>query len=263
MGENRDDDWTPATAAHGVPAIGIDTTSLAQIAEGGIGDYYGLPVGLDPDNHPINCLPFRGYGLIWNEWFRNQNIQAPKTIYTGDTPSDFASAYGPNANLLPVNKPFDYFTACLPEPQKGDSSLIPINISEYLPVVTRSAEGFTGSGKDSIQFRKTTSGTIPSTRNISSSATGKLQGDLLTIGTVDEDFYISNLWADPTGLGDIGQSTINELRTAFQIQRLYERDARGGTRYVEMLKAHFGVNSGDYRLQRPEFLGHQRHTMGS
>ena len=260
MGENTTDEWTPATAAHGVPAYGIDVTTISAQLEGKIGDYYGIPVGMDPDNHPINVLPFRGYGLIWNEWYRNQNVQSPLGIATGDTPAIASSSYDYNEDLLPVNKPFDYFTACLPSPQKGDSSLIPINLSELIPVKTGS-EHTTSSGPSSLSWRSVSSGTAPTNKYLGANAVGGTAVDTATF-TPGSSVYPSNLWADATSLGDIGQSTINELRTAFQIQRLYERDARGGTRYVEMLKAHFGVNSGDYRLQRPEFLGALRYTMG-
>lgn len=260
MGENNTDSWTPSSAAHGVPAWGIDATTLAVQLEGKIGDYYGIPVGMDPDNHPINVLPFRGYGLIWNEWFRNQNVQAPLAILTGNTvgAADDDACY--NSDLLPVNKPFDYFTACLPEPQKGDSSLIPINISELIPVLPGD-EHKGGSYGTSMSWRVTTSGAVPSNVNLGATGTGGTGVDG-TAFTASSSVFPTNLWADPSALGDIGQSTINELRTAFQIQRLYERDARGGTRYIEMLKAHFGVEAGDYRLQRPEYLGSQRHTMG-
>jgi hypothetical protein len=260
MGENRDSAWTPASAAASVPTYTAGS-SYTQ-TEGKIGDYYGIPAGMDFNHHGVNYLPLRGYGLIWNEWFRNQNVQAPLTIQKGDSVTVVDSTYGVRADLLNVNKPFDYFTACLPEPQKGDSSLIPIDIGSMIPVLTQATAHTTALTNQPLKLANSSGGAIVADTNLVVDSSSQLNRDNSSVGTTTGILQPTNLWADPTGLGDIGSSTISELRTAFQIQRLYERDARGGTRYVEMLKAHFGVNSGDYRLQRPEYLGHQRHTMG-
>ena len=136
MGENVDTAWTQGSAPHGVPAWGIDATTLSPQQAGKIGDYYGIPVGMDPDDHPFSVLPIRGYTSIWNEWYRNQNVQAPLTLYTDNTARAFTSGADYNANLFKANKPFDYFTSCLPEPQKGESQLIPINLNTLIPVIT-------------------------------------------------------------------------------------------------------------------------------
>lgn len=257
MGENKDTAWTPSSTPHGVPRALLTGTQT----ENKIGDYYGIPRSLDYSTHFVSSLPFRGYIKIWNEWFRNQNIQAPVDVETDDT-DQISATKSPNSALFEVNRPFDYFSACLPEPQKGDSSLIPINISELIPVGTETTASQSGAHQQ-LQFLTTTGGTPGNVGIKTAGSNGSAYSTTESLTAGSDMLYPSNLWADPTGLGDIGQSTISELRTAFQIQRLYERDARGGTRYVEMLKAHFGVNSGDYRLQRPEFLGHYRSTINS
>jgi hypothetical protein len=248
-GENNSSAWTPASAPAGVPHYTGNNPQL----EKKIGDYYGLPIGLNPSYHSINVLPFRGYRKIYNDWFRNQNVQAPLLETSGDSPASHTLSY--NMALAKTNKPFDYFTACLPSPQKGESQIIPINLNELIPVITQTDLAMTGA-QETLRFANASNGSTAS-GNVSVGASGSVNRDDLTLGTTQNNLYPSNLWADGSGI-DINSTTISDLRTAFQIQRLYERDARGGTRYVEMLKAHFGVDAGDYRLQRPEFLGHAR-----
>jgi len=250
QGENQTSAWTPASPPTGVPMYGLGGSVLC--AELKLGDYYGLPVGMDFQYHAVNDLPFRGYWKIWNDWFRNQNIQAPVTVLTGD--SALSSTLGVNGTLAKVNKPFDYFTSCLPAPQKGDSQLIPIELNELIPVITTTDEHWLGG--PSLLWRKTAGVAADNNKSIHTNLGGTYQNDTAP-GANPEAIHPSNLWVDGDGIV-VNGTTISDLRTAFQIQKLYERDARGGTRYVEMLKSHFGVDAGDYRLQRPEFLGHCR-----
>jgi len=248
QGENQSSAWTPSSSPAGVPMANLN----GAILEGTLADYYGIPVGMNPLHHPINVLPFRGYRKIWNDWFRNQNVQAPLTEYTSD-------AYELSTNthamaLKNVNKPHDYFTSCLPAPQKGESQLIPIELNELIPVITQAAEGLTGV-QSGLLLRRADTGNAQADTALRTGLNGGLSTDASATAAATAYMYPSNLWADGSGI-TVNGSTISDLRTAFQIQKLYERDARGGTRYVEMLKAHFGVDAGDYRLQRPEFLGH-------
>ena len=255
-GENEDSAWTPSSTPAGVPSFGAGVTQ----SEKKLGDYYGLPPGIITTNHDINVLPFRGYLKIWNEWFRNQNLQAPYVVSTDDSAyagggSSSALEGNMNSALLKVNKPFDYFTSCLPEPQKGESQLIPIELNELIPVISQAAETTSGHTQG-VKWRRVSGGALGTNQSLVTDSTGQT-GEGGSVSNPSQLLYASNLWADGSGL-TINGTTINDLRTAFQIQKLYERDARGGTRYVEMLKSHFGVDAGDYRLQRPEYLGHTK-----
>ena len=258
-GENKTGAWVPATEPALVPIYNSGT-----IASKKIGDYMGAPVGMDLAKYGMSCLPFRGYALIRNEWFRDENLEAPLPLNKSNTITEVDEAYGPNGDLLDVDKFHDYFTSALPAPQKGESPLIPIELNELIPVITGETDS------DSLHWKVASTGATlvdgqggyvsPNIRVLPFDTGVPLDTDVY--GAVSEEkpngwqhVSPSNLFADPKQLGQISSSTISELRTAFQIQKLYEKDARGGTRYIEMLKAHFGVEAGDYRLQRPEFLG--------
>lgn len=203
-----------------------------------LGDYMGLPTGV---NVTASALFMRAYNLIWNEWFRDENLQAKVAV-----PKDAGPDVPANYNVLKRGKRHDYFTSCLPWPQKGPAVEVPIGGTA--PVKP------TGDTPNWKVFGGTSPG-----------ADGRLMSEVGTQANVvfqqwTGDSPGGNLtWANQTGLyADLSSATavtINKLRESFQVQRMYEKDARGGTRYTELLRSHFGVVSPDARLQRPEFLG--------
>lgn len=199
---------------------------------GSIFDYFGIPTGIA--GLEINALPFRCYNLIYNEWYRDENLQNSLDVEKGDGPDTY-SKY----TLKRRGKRHDYFTSALPWPQKGAGVELPLG--ETAPVFTNAVD-------DQPVFVD-----APNMVN----GVSRL---LLAQGGTTSIIYDNGVNPGSSGtlFTDLSQATaatINSLRTAFQIQRLLERDARGGTRYAEILRSHFGVISPDARLQRPEYLG--------
>ena len=192
-------------------------------------DYMAIPTQVAALTH--NNLHMRAYNLIWNEWFRDENLQDSVVVDTDDGP-DTSTDYA----LLKRAKVHDYFTSALPWPQKGDSVDLPLGTTA--PITTTGEDG----DYYLIDAPETTEGNAYLRH---SAMTHKV--DIAGIAETDV-----NLFAD---LSAATAATINQLRLAFQTQKLLERDARGGTRYIEIIKSHFGVTSPDARLQRPEFLG--------
>lgn len=229
----------------------IPTVSGTNVQNQTLWDYFGLPTNVNKALK-VNALPFRAYNLIFNEWFRDENLQESLKVPTGDGP-DNLSDYA----LVRRGKRHDYFTSCLPWPQKGPGVEISIGGSA---TVTFSG-GIVGSGTPSfVKSSKITSGQgfLGAGSDISSS-----EGSNVYLKNGINFSFAPLAWDDPklslpTATADLSSATpisINDLRQAFQIQKLYERDARGGTRYTEILRSHFGVVSPDARLQRPEYLG--------
>ncbi|AYP28745.1 MAG: major capsid protein [Microviridae sp.] len=209
---------------------------------GSLGDYFGLPTGVA--GLTCNALPLRAYRLIYNEWFRDQNLQNASSVPTTDGPDNYPNGF----NVLKRGKRHDYFTSCLPWPQKGESVNLPLG--ERALVMMDSSPVLTGTQNPLVWSR--TDGNIIQNANIETGANGVTTAHTGSAGAFITNVYPNNLYADLT---DATAATINQLRQAFQIQRLLERDARGGTRYTEIIKSHFGVTSPDARLQRPEYLG--------
>ncbi len=208
-----------------------------------LGDYFGIPTRVDNIN--VNSLHFRAYNLIYNDWFRDQNLQDSVVVDRDDGPDDPAHYV-----LLKRGKRHDYFTSCLLWPQKGPGVELPLGSSA--PVITGANRTF-GAAESALQFWKASDGTCIGTDTILAmkGTTGNVV-DAGSTGAGTTDYVPSNLIAD---LSQATASTINSLREAFQLQKLMERDARGGTRYTEIIRSHFRVDSPDARLQRPEYLG--------
>lgn len=261
MGENTESAWVPSTE-YEVPQI---TAPEGGWAEGTVADYMGVPTKVD--GLSVNALPFRAYALIMNEWFRDENLCDPLNI-----PFDDATVQGVNTGTfvtdvakggLPYKaaKYHDYFTSALPAPQKGPDVTIPVSSGANLPVfalndyITK-PEGMVNNSAlhwCSADLNSITSSPPTGFLGVKAGSTG-LESD--SQSAISGSYVPANLWA--VNDGSVSSATINQLRMAFQIQKLYERDARGGTRYIEILKSHFGVTSPDARLQRPEYLGGNR-----
>jgi hypothetical protein len=232
----------------------IPTVSGTNVQNQTLWDYFGLPTNVK-EALKVNALPFRAYNLIFNEWFRDENLQESLKVPTGDGPDNLS-----DYNLIRRGKRHDYFTSCLPWPQKGPGVEISIGGSADVSIPAGNSLGqiaLNESGALTVfPYAKTYMlDTGSRSRVIDSLYVQNSEGsEPGRASFVDVGVTIPAL----TGTANLSSATpisINDLRQAFQIQKLYERDARGGTRYTEILRSHFGVVSPDARLQRPEYLG--------
>ena len=201
-------------------------TVSGTVTTGSLFDYMGVPIG---SSLTWNNLHGRAYNLIWNEWFRDENLQDSIVVNKDDGPDNYSDYV-----LKKRGKRHDYFTSCLPWPQKGDAVTLPLG-------TTADIKANTLSGTISVLDQNDTARNITTNSNV-----------VLRVYEGAAESGSVGLYAD---LSDATAATINQLREAFQIQKVYERDARGGTRYTEIVRSHFGVVSPDARLQRPEYLG--------
>ena len=222
-------------------------------AQGSLQDYLSWPtvgqVGVG-NTVSASALYTRAYNLIWNNWFRDENLQNSAVVDLGDGPDASPAS---NYVLLRRGKRHDYFTSCLPWPQKGPAVDLPLGTSAPVYGTGKALGLYTGSDNTALVSQggfalgtKTTG----YNQNIGFATAGADSISDRALGVVTSG--ASGLYTD---LSAATVATINTVRQAFQIQKLYERDARGGSRYTEILRAHFGVVSPDARLQRPEYLG--------
>jgi len=213
------------------------TSYVDGFVEDSLADYFGLPTNV-PNLEAVS-LPFRAYLLIWNEWFRDQNLEDSRTVPTDDGPDD------PGQTLFVERrgKRHDYFTSCLPWPFKGPAVEIPSTGTAPITGLGSAQSGSYGAGTVSRQE----SGTLPDRVY-----PWEGQSDDIWVAMAGQSGSKPAIFAD---MENSNSATVNQLRQAFQIQKMYERDARGGSRYTEIIRSHFGVVSPDARLQRPEYLG--------
>lgn len=257
MGENTQSAWIP-TVEYSVPQVSAPAGGWSI---GSIADYMGVPTGVP--RLFVNALPFRAYALIMNEWFRDENLSDPLNIPVDDATLGGSNGTNYITDVVKGGMPFkaakfhDYFTSALPAPQKGPDVTIPVSGGSNYPVQTLSKEI---PGSPTAPLRVKTFDEMPYNVIGINKSTAPEPGSVWATQnttTGNADFFIpTNLWA--INDGSVSAATINQLRMAFQVQKLYEKDARGGTRYIEILKSHFGVTSPDARLQRPEYLGGNR-----
>lgn len=271
MFENTESAWVPESV-YSVPQV---TAPSGGWSVGTIADYMGIPTGVQ--GLSVNAMPFRAYALICNEWFRDENLQDPFNISVED--ATLAGSNGSNyiTDCQLGGKPFvasklhDYFTSALPAPQKGPDVEIPL-LGSAMPVYSLDESTFpppSGLNLGSMQFRVNAGDRTgkdymtsfnmhrisPDVNDFETSGVNQSFSSSSPSGSAASYVYPSSLWAVPS---EATMASINSLRLAFQTQKFFEKLARGGSRYIESIKAMFNVTNPDYRLQRPEYLGGNR-----
>lgn len=265
-GENNTTFWEQQTE-YEIPQT---TAPEGGWLKGSIADYMGIPTKVS--GLSVSSLYFRAYCLIWNEWFRDENLKNPcminldETTQTGSNGTNYITDAQLGGMPCKAAKYHDYFTSALPQPQKGPPVLMPLG--EMAPVWAGPASINQGKlpAKYPIEFQQIDGSNFTSTGAHQISVFGQsgynhgqmeIGSDTETI-TGAKTIFPQNLVADLT---QATAATVNQLRQAFAVQRMYEKDARGGTRYREVLKNHFEVTSPDARQQVPEYLGGLRHPI--
>ena len=229
------------------------TTTTGGVSAGSIYDYFDIPLGVAGVS--FNSFLFRAYNLVWNEWYRSELLQDPVVVRLGDNGVDQLTDF----TLLKRGKRKDYFTGALPTPQKGPAVDLPLGTEAPVKFNTNASDPYFRSqfltsptifDSNGDPFATGASGTR---NNLALSGTSNLVVSNQTVSNpVSQGSAYFSAYADLTSAT---AATINSLRQAFAIQRVFEKDNRGGTRYIEMILSHFGVKSPDDRQQRPEFLG--------
>lgn len=253
-GENTSGFWAPSseeTLLSTGNTFKMDWNTY-PVALQSLADYMGIPVGYWNNTIYLNRLPFNGYWLIWNEWFRDENTQAPVDWKSFNNPTFVLTACIADTTRV-VNKFHDYFTSSLPSPQKGASVLLPM--AGTAPVVTSTSHITVSSSTTPLNWKYLSSNNIVQSSNVEIDSSGKTASTVGTSITPAGAMVPSNLITDLTAATAV---SVNEMRQAFAIQKLFEKDARGGTRYREVLMTHFGVSIPDNTVQVPEYLGGKR-----
>lgn len=244
--------WTNWVAfmGEGEPGAGVGYTipnidlALADVPVGSIWDHFGIPQPAAGQNININVLPARAYNLIYNTWYRDENLVDSLTVNLGNS-GDLPGSYG----LRRRAKSHDYFTSALPWAQKFTAPSVPL--SGTAPVTGIGLDGTAGFTVGPLAVYETSYAVTGNTVDYANYVGGaNIAGDFVV--KVDGSPKTPRIYAD---LSEATGVTINVFRQAFMIQSLLERDARGGTRYVELIRSHFGVTNPDFRLQRPEYIG--------
>jgi len=243
--------WKRFMGEQSTPAQSIDLTVPQATLDsnsgvGSLADYFGLPITPQITSAlGVSALPFRAYNLIYNEWFRDENLINSLQNLTGDALTA-CTDYGVSGYPARRGKSQDYFTSALPWPQKFQAPTIPILGNAPITGLGTLPAGFLVS--NNYAFYETDKATAQTYATYTDPINNALFANVEAFGTS----YRPKIYADMSAVTGVG---INQLRQAFLTQQLLERDARGGTRYTEIVRSHFGVVSPDARLQRPEYIG--------